>query len=269
MSSWSRTIFVPLSILWAQKPVRRAAPTRAAPGSCFDGAPGSDPAPAPRRRWGAFFSGVDRALKVGERLPGAGALRGARRRPRGRLDDRAARGLRRPVRDPARDVERRPRAQLSRLRRGPPAAARGARPPRRAAARRTTTARCACSPACRRCGTPSSPATRSRRRACRAGDPAPRARRRRGCWQADQPPGRLGAAQPRAAGRLVLRAPERALSGRRRHLHGADGAAPGARRRRPRRCRRRRSRAASPGCWGCRTATAAGPASIATTTRPG
>jgi len=74
MSSWSRTIFVPLSILWAKKPVRPLPDGRGAR-ELFRGAPGSDPAPAPRTAWGAFFSGVDRALKVGERLPGAAALR--------------------------------------------------------------------------------------------------------------------------------------------------------------------------------------------------
>ena len=74
MSSWSRTIFVPLSILWAKKPVRVLPDARGAR-ELFHGAPGSDAAPAPRSAWGAFFSGVDRALKVGERLPGAAALR--------------------------------------------------------------------------------------------------------------------------------------------------------------------------------------------------
>ena len=42
---------------------------------------------------------------------------------------------------------------------------------------------------------------------------------------------RLVAAQSDAAGRLVLRAPQRVLSRRRRHLHGADGPAARARRR--------------------------------------
>jgi squalene-hopene/tetraprenyl-beta-curcumene cyclase len=74
MSSWSRTIFVPLSILWAKKPVRVLPDARGAR-ELFRGVPGSDAAPAPRSAWGAFFSGVDRALKVGERLPGAAALR--------------------------------------------------------------------------------------------------------------------------------------------------------------------------------------------------
>jgi squalene-hopene/tetraprenyl-beta-curcumene cyclase len=74
MSSWSRTIFVPLSILWAKKPVRVLPDTRGAR-ELFHGVPGSDPAPAPRSAWGTFFSGVDRALKVGERLPGAATLR--------------------------------------------------------------------------------------------------------------------------------------------------------------------------------------------------
>ena len=134
--------------------------------------------------------------------------------------------------------------------------------------RRRRTARCACSPACRRSGTRCSPATRWRRRALPDGDPALRAGGSPGC-SAKQTTraGRLGAAQPGAAGRLVLRAPQRALPRRRRHLHGADGAAPARAPTAPRRRRRRPSSAASPGCWGCRTATAAGPASIAATTR--
>jgi squalene-hopene/tetraprenyl-beta-curcumene cyclase len=72
MSSWSRTIFVPLSILYAHKPVR------ALPASCgvkelFSGAP----ARLPRGTWKRFFFGVDRALKLGERIPGTGLVRRA------------------------------------------------------------------------------------------------------------------------------------------------------------------------------------------------
>jgi squalene-hopene/tetraprenyl-beta-curcumene cyclase len=74
MSSWSRTIFVPLSILWAKKPVRALADARGAR-ELFRGVPGSHPPPAPRSAWGAFFSAADRALKVSERLPGAATLR--------------------------------------------------------------------------------------------------------------------------------------------------------------------------------------------------
>ena len=74
MSSWSRTIFVPLSILWALKPIRALPPTCGV-ADLFRAAPGSDPPPVPRTAWGTFFSAVDRGLKAAEHLPGAGALR--------------------------------------------------------------------------------------------------------------------------------------------------------------------------------------------------
>ena len=79
-----------------------------------------------------------------------------------------------------------------------------ARSPRRALLRDATTGRCACSPACRRCGTPCWPATRWRRRARRPDHPALRARpptwllakqcRRPGDWATPQ------RRRPRAAG---------------------------------------------------------------------
>ena len=85
MSSWSRTIFVPLSILYAMKVV---SPLPAASGvpELFTGVDGDGPASAGRatsaegatvadRAWKKLFSGVDRALKVAERFPGAAALR--------------------------------------------------------------------------------------------------------------------------------------------------------------------------------------------------
>ena len=64
----------------AVDPVGEEARARAArrarrPASCFTARPAAIAAPAPRSAWGAFFSGVDRALKVGERLPGAATLR--------------------------------------------------------------------------------------------------------------------------------------------------------------------------------------------------
>jgi squalene-hopene/tetraprenyl-beta-curcumene cyclase len=78
MSSWSRTIFIPLAILWARKPTvplpaacgapelfRTAAGMGAPPGSSPD-APGG---------WKKLFLRVDRFLKQWERMPGAGALR--------------------------------------------------------------------------------------------------------------------------------------------------------------------------------------------------
>jgi squalene-hopene/tetraprenyl-beta-curcumene cyclase len=74
MSSWSRTIFVPLSILWAKKPVRVLPDARGAR-ELFHGGPGANPAPAPRSAWGAFFAGFDRALKAWERLPGTATMR--------------------------------------------------------------------------------------------------------------------------------------------------------------------------------------------------
>jgi squalene-hopene/tetraprenyl-beta-curcumene cyclase len=77
MSSWSRTIFVPLSILWAKRP-RIDLPAACAVGELFKGAPGSDPPPV-SAGWGTLFSAVDSGIKRVERLsthvPGAGALR--------------------------------------------------------------------------------------------------------------------------------------------------------------------------------------------------
>ena len=69
--------------------------------------------------------------------------------------------------------------------------------------------------------------------------------------------------------RLVLRVPQRLLSRLRRHREVLTAPSPrriGRRRRRGRTSRR--SGAASPGCWGCRTTTAAGaPSTAAATTR--
>jgi squalene-hopene/tetraprenyl-beta-curcumene cyclase len=84
MSSWSRTIFVPLSIIYAHRPVVTLPPDRGA-GELFRDARGSVPASdIPReghsrdpiaRRWSQFFGGVDRALKIAERMPFTGLLR--------------------------------------------------------------------------------------------------------------------------------------------------------------------------------------------------
>ena len=84
MSSWSRTIFVPLSILYARKPVvplpvsRGVAElfTRAGATENTPRGPWRDSWRDPwKDRWRTAFFGVDRLLKTYERLPGAGALR--------------------------------------------------------------------------------------------------------------------------------------------------------------------------------------------------
>jgi squalene-hopene/tetraprenyl-beta-curcumene cyclase len=76
MSSWSRTIFVPLSILYA---LRAGAPLPPARGVAElltgGGLPGAASASADRGVWKKVFFGVDRLLKTYERLPGAAALR--------------------------------------------------------------------------------------------------------------------------------------------------------------------------------------------------
>jgi squalene-hopene/tetraprenyl-beta-curcumene cyclase len=84
MSSWSRTIFVPLSIIYAHRPVVTLPPDRGAV-ELYRDARGSVPAgdeerEGPRRdpiarRWSQFFGGIDRALKLAERLPFTGLLR--------------------------------------------------------------------------------------------------------------------------------------------------------------------------------------------------
>jgi squalene-hopene/tetraprenyl-beta-curcumene cyclase len=75
MSAWSRTIFVPLSIIWAHKPVvvlpaacgvRELVDDAAALGAGDN---------APTVSWKTMFHGVDKLLKVSEKLPGAGILR--------------------------------------------------------------------------------------------------------------------------------------------------------------------------------------------------
>ncbi|HKU37797.1 MAG TPA: squalene--hopene cyclase [Polyangiales bacterium] len=76
MSSWSRTIFVPLGILYAFKPVRSIpAECGAAELSVAGSAPKPKGLDARARGFRSFFFGVDRALKLYERLPFAGALR--------------------------------------------------------------------------------------------------------------------------------------------------------------------------------------------------
>src|ERR1022692_2935786 len=77
-SSWSRTIFIPLSILWAKKPivalppscgVRELYPESSGAGNRTNGATTTTDA------WKRLFLGIDRLLKRWERLPGAGAFR--------------------------------------------------------------------------------------------------------------------------------------------------------------------------------------------------
>lgn len=74
MSSWSRTIFVPLSILYAARPVT-AIPPSCGVSELFTGGGGTS---APRGdALKRAFLGVDRLLKACERVPGAGAVRRA------------------------------------------------------------------------------------------------------------------------------------------------------------------------------------------------
>jgi len=79
MSSWSRTIFVPLSIIYARKPVfpippgRGTSELRAAPATVA-ALRATDPA---SDAWTRFFQGVDLALKGYERVPGVGLIRRA------------------------------------------------------------------------------------------------------------------------------------------------------------------------------------------------
>ena len=84
--------------------------------------------------------------------------------------------------------------------------------------------------------------------------------------QGSAPRRRLGEDRPRRrAGRLVLRVPQRLLPRHRRHRDGADRAGP-ERARDARRVPPARSTARSTGCSRCRTATAAGRRSTATST---
>ncbi|HEV3031321.1 MAG TPA: squalene--hopene cyclase [Polyangia bacterium] len=80
MSSWSRTIFVPLSILYASKPVTPL-PAACGVSELFarsedaDGARRGPAASSSGGAWKKVFLGVDRLLKAYERLPGSAALR--------------------------------------------------------------------------------------------------------------------------------------------------------------------------------------------------
>ena len=69
MSSWSRAIVVPLSIIWAKKPLRRLAPRHGLDELKVEReSPAAPVEPRRRRLWGRFFLGVDRLLKAIERL---------------------------------------------------------------------------------------------------------------------------------------------------------------------------------------------------------
>ncbi|HEX3901388.1 MAG TPA: squalene--hopene cyclase [Polyangia bacterium] len=75
LSAWSRTIFVPLSIIWAEKPVV-ALPAACGVPELLDDARELGPVdPPPAADWKTVFHGIDKLLKVGERVPGAGLLR--------------------------------------------------------------------------------------------------------------------------------------------------------------------------------------------------
>jgi len=77
MSSWSRGIFVPLSILWSHKPVVEIAPGHGIQELQAPDRPDRELSPSrAERRWRAFFVAVDRGLRLLE----AGGLRPLRRR---------------------------------------------------------------------------------------------------------------------------------------------------------------------------------------------
>jgi squalene-hopene/tetraprenyl-beta-curcumene cyclase len=78
MSSWSRTIFVPLSILYAQRAVCRL-PSGRGVAELLEGAPATDSGDGGGGPdfWATFFGGSDRALKLAERVPGASLVRKA------------------------------------------------------------------------------------------------------------------------------------------------------------------------------------------------
>jgi squalene-hopene/tetraprenyl-beta-curcumene cyclase len=73
MSSWSRAIVVPLSIIWARRP-SHAVPPEAGIRELFRSGPGPGPGVRPERSrrersWRAFFAVLDAALKAVERFP--------------------------------------------------------------------------------------------------------------------------------------------------------------------------------------------------------
>jgi squalene-hopene/tetraprenyl-beta-curcumene cyclase len=66
VSAWSRTMIVPLSLMWAFKPVRRIPPTRGM-AELFSDSPAAI-APVREGGWALFFRGVDRIMKACEAI---------------------------------------------------------------------------------------------------------------------------------------------------------------------------------------------------------
>lgn len=77
VSAWSRTMIVPLSLIWAFKPVRKLPPDRGI-SELFEGLPHPNHVPpiGANDGWSRFFRGLDRILKVADGL----GLRPLRRR---------------------------------------------------------------------------------------------------------------------------------------------------------------------------------------------
>ena len=270
MSSWSRTIFVPLSILWARKPVCRAAAGVRRRPSCFAPRPAATAPPRAALGLGARSSArVDRALKAAERLPGAGALRRAAvERAAAWMIERLAgsdglsailpamvnsvlalKCLGHAEDDPLlRESARHLDGLLLARRRTARCAMQPCLSPvwdtvlaghalaQAGLARRASARSRAPPPGC-------SPSRRTAPATGRERNPAPP-----GGWYFEHRNEFYPDVDDTCMALMVLRQAR------------ADGPGGGA--------GRRRSRAASPGCSACRTATAAGPASIATTTRP-
>ena len=233
VSSWSRTIIVPLSIISALRPVRRLEP-RLGIRELFLREPENWP---PLRcpgltggtgllSWDRFFRTIDRLLKWCQRRR---LLAAAAEGPgRGRaLDDHPLRPQRRAGRDLSADRLEHRRAEVPGLSRRQP---RGAilspsscsdllsgRPEDRHDA--------ACSPASRPSGTRRSRCGRWPQSGVRPENPAMREARPLAAGAADPPAGRLGRDGRCRAGRMVLRIRQRLLSRLRRHGDGADGVA--------------------------------------------
>ena len=236
LSAWSRTIFVPLSIIWAEKPVI-ALPAACGVPELLDDARELGPVdPPPAADWKTVFHGIDKLLKVGERVPGAGVLRR-------RAVKRAGAWM----------IER--LAESEGLSAILPAMANSAlalsllgyseKHPLLAEALGHLDGLLLRDEDGLRMQPCLSPvwdtvlATHALLQGSLApDDPVDRPRRGLAARQADPTTRRLGRAQPGAARRLVLRREERVLPRRRRHLHGAHGAGPGARRRHARGARR-------------------------------
>ncbi len=235
MSSWSRTIFVPLSIIWATKARHLAAAARAASSELLAdvepaAATGAANSGSRRPDWKTLFGTVDRLLKLGERLPGAAALRRVALKRAGdwmieRLAEsdglsailpamaNSALALKLLGYDESHPLLAEALRHLDEL-----CISEGDTHPRPAlhlagVGHRAVRPRPV-------------PERHARRR------PAPRAGGHVVDRQADAAAWRLGGPQSGCARRLVLRDAQRVLSRRRRHLHGADGAGASARGRR-------------------------------------